>query len=269
MSGPFNLSATLSVRLAQGTAANLRSEIQRATAGLSATVDVKIDPRSLAALGQLKNSTGAATLAVASLGTAANTAANNLDRMGAAATRAAAAAGTLTGLTNATTAATTRAAAAFSAAGTSAAGFGGQVGGAGRQVASLLATVGPAAAALSRLGVGLASTRATAAALVNPFGSMTGAIRENIVEAIAFNRELTRLAQVSSEPASAVRGLGDDVQRLGAQLGVSSVGLAKVAVDVKQAGYSLSETRQVIEAIGKGSLLPTFDSPKQLSELVI
>src|SRR5579883_576924 len=270
MSGPYNLAVTISARLAQGAGASIRSELQRATAGLSVPIAVQLDPKALAALGQLGTAATSAKTCVDGLRTAVQSTSRALDRMATAATKAAAAAGTLTGQTNASTAAAARSAAAFTAAGTSAAGFGGQVGGAGRSLASLLATVGPAANALSRLGAGLSQTRATALALSGSFGSVGGAVREGLQDAIRFDRELVRLGQVSEEPRAAVRALGADVAKLGATLGVSSLQLAKTVVDLRQSGLSMGETRTAIEAIGKASLSPSFEGGvKQITELSI
>lgn len=144
------------------------------------------------------------------------------------------------------------------------------------QINAATAALGGLNRAANQTGTSFTAMTARAAAAGLGFTSLTGvavglgaALRASVKEAIAFDRELVRLAQVAEEPAAVVRALGDDVTRLATGLGVSSLELLRTATVIKQAGYSLRDTRTVIDAIGRATLAPNFRNANQIAELVI
>lgn len=94
----------------------------------------------------------------------------------------------------------------------------------------------------------------------------TQAIREGIGEAISFQREMVRLAQVSTEPANEIRSVEATISKLSTTLGVASRELADVAVTFKQAGLSINDTKIALEAVAEASLAPTFTNTKNTVE---
>ncbi len=100
-------------------------------------------------------------------------------------------------------------------------------------------------------------------------GLFTAAIRHGIDEAKTFAGEMVRLVQVADAPASAVRAFEKDISRLSTSLGVSSLQTARSANVILQAGYSLAETKTIMEGVAKASLAPNFKSMDSISEVVI
>jgi TP901 family phage tail tape measure protein len=92
------------------------------------------------------------------------------------------------------------------------------------------------------------------------------AIEDGISEALKFDREMVRLTQVSNESKTAVRAIADEVTRLSTSLGVSSKELLDTAVIFKQAGLSINETKDALEAMAKAALAPNFDNMKSTAE---
>lgn len=64
-----------------------------------------------------------------------------------------------------------------------------------------------------------------------------------VTEGANFQREMVRIAQVGGGTASAIRAISQEIGRLSTTLGADSAELAKVAVTLRQAGLSASDTR--------------------------
>lgn len=92
-------------------------------------------------------------------------------------------------------------------------------------------------------------------------------LRSATSEAIAFDREMVRLRQVSNEVAGGgVAKIKQEINALSTSLGVSSSQLAKVAVILKQANLTLEETQEALTALSRAALAPNFDSMEQTAE---
>ncbi|MFO0849049.1 MAG: phage tail tape measure protein [Gemmataceae bacterium] len=99
--------------------------------------------------------------------------------------------------------------------------------------------------------------------------SVTGGLSEATREAIAFDKSMTKLAQVSEEPRAVLAGLAGDVTRLSTTLGLSSKELVEQAVTLKQAGYSLAATRTALQAVAVAALAPSFSSMAEITDAAI
>jgi TP901 family phage tail tape measure protein len=100
-------------------------------------------------------------------------------------------------------------------------------------------------------------------------GSMIAFIstmKEAISAAVDFDREMIRLRQVSSDTVQDVAAVADQITNLSKSFGVSSKDLIGVAVVLKQANLSLSETKDALEAMAQAALAPNFDNLKDTTE---
>jgi TP901 family phage tail tape measure protein len=95
---------------------------------------------------------------------------------------------------------------------------------------------------------------------------LTSALKEGTQEAIAFERELVRISQVTGQLTSTLGGLTDEITRLATGLGVSSSELIQVSRILSQAGLSASETTVALEALARSALAPTFDNINDTAE---
>ncbi|MHA2402197.1 MAG: phage tail tape measure protein, partial [Candidatus Kariarchaeaceae archaeon] len=95
---------------------------------------------------------------------------------------------------------------------------------------------------------------------------LTSALKDGTSEAINFERELVRIAQVTDQLVPTLGGLVDEITRLSTGLGVSSTELIQVSRILSQAGLSASETTVALEALARSSLAPTFDNINDTAE---
>lgn len=95
------------------------------------------------------------------------------------------------------------------------------------------------------------------------------ALDDAVRQAVEFDREMVRLNQVSEESRATIAGTASDVSTLSRNLGVSSAELIRGAVVFKQAGLSINETRQALDALAKSALAPNFDSVADTAEGMI
>lgn len=96
--------------------------------------------------------------------------------------------------------------------------------------------------------------------------AFTNTMKEAVSAAVDFDREMVRLRQVSSDTVQDVGAVGDQVTNLSKNLGVSSKDLIGVAVVLKQANLTLSETKDALEAMAQAALAPNFDNLKDTTE---
>jgi TP901 family phage tail tape measure protein len=115
---------------------------------------------------------------------------------------------------------------------------------------------------------GLAAKRFGAFTLVaGSLVQITQGFRSMLNEAIAFDREMVKLKQVSNETAgSGVAAIRQEIDKLSTGLGVSSSQLARVSVILKQANLNLGETKTALEALALSALAPNFDSMEKTAE---
>ena len=92
-----------------------------------------------------------------------------------------------------------------------------------------------------------------------PLYALTRSINRAFEEFVNFDRELTRVVQVTGQSRTALASLTDEITRLSTTLGVSSAELIKVSTTLAQAGLTATQTRTALEALAKASLAPTFD----------
>jgi TP901 family phage tail tape measure protein len=86
------------------------------------------------------------------------------------------------------------------------------------------------------------------------------AIKSGISDAITFQNEMIKLAQVSNDSASQIRGVANEITNLSQRYGVSSRELAQASVTLRQAGYSAEEVKKALESLSQAALSPNFDT---------
>jgi len=92
------------------------------------------------------------------------------------------------------------------------------------------------------------------------------AVRDATKEAIAFERELIKVQQVTGTSQFLLKGLTDEITRLSTTFGASSSSLVLAARTLSQAGFTAAETQKALEALAKTDLAPTFDNITQTTE---
>jgi TP901 family phage tail tape measure protein len=107
---------------------------------------------------------------------------------------------------------------------------------------------------------GLAARRFAAFALpVGIFASVSIAIRNLTRDAIAFEREFIKIAQVTGKTTQSLQGLQKTITDLATGFGVSSEKLVKVATTLAQAGLTAKETNRALEILAPTELSANFD----------
>jgi TP901 family phage tail tape measure protein len=87
--------------------------------------------------------------------------------------------------------------------------------------------------------------------------------KEGVAAAIDFDLAMNKVAQTSSETSDKVAEIRGTISGLATSLGVSSKGLAEVALTAKSAGLSIRETKDALEAVALTDLTPQFGSMKE------
>ena len=96
--------------------------------------------------------------------------------------------------------------------------------------------------------------------------ALARAIKNAVGDAIAFERELIKISQVTGKTVSQLGGLTDEVTRLSVSLGASSADLLNVSRVLAQAGFTAQKTKQALEILAQTSLGATFDSIQDTTE---
>lgn len=137
--------------------------------------------------------------------------------------------------------------------------------GAALQAGSSVQAMGRIAFDASGLFENLAAQAGLAARRIIGFGAASVAtykiaagLKEAVSEAIAFERVMVKITQISTESSAEIRAIATDVGRLSTSLGVSSHDLVNVAEQLKQTGLSARETREALAVLAEVSLLPSF-----------
>lgn len=148
-------------------------------------------------------------------------------------------------------------------------------------------------AQITSINKGLASTAKSAAVAtseIEKFGKMTAlavrrfaafavgtsgflglayAMKKSFEDAVKFDREMVRVAQVTDQSMKSLKALKSEITGLATGLGVSSDKLSKVAVTLAQAGLSAEDTGKALKVLAKTELAATFDDIGNTTEGVI
>ncbi len=126
-----------------------------------------------------------------------------------------------------------------------------------------------AAGAIHSFGgqAGLAVRRFLAfAAPTSIFLGLVTAIKSGVSAAIDFEKEMTRVSQVTGKSVAALADISGEITRLATGLGVSSKELGGIATTLAQAGLSARDTKTALEALARSSLAATFTDINQTTE---
>ncbi|MHA1954750.1 MAG: phage tail tape measure protein, partial [Candidatus Heimdallarchaeaceae archaeon] len=74
------------------------------------------------------------------------------------------------------------------------------------------------------------------------FLALANSFKKSVKEAVAFERELVRISQVTGKTVRELSSLSEEVTRLGTSLGASSSDLLSVGRTLAQAGFAAEET---------------------------
>ena len=138
-----------------------------------------------------------------------------------------------------------------------------------RQVKDLTKAVQQADSAAFKLGKTFTTSLKRFAAFsvaTRAVGLFTQGIGGALDEAIKFERELIKVAQVTGKTVAQLSNLTDEIRRLSTSLGVSSAELLNVSRALSQAGFSARETKVALDALAKSSLAPTFEDMAKTAE---
>lgn len=117
------------------------------------------------------------------------------------------------------------------------------------------------ALAIRRFGAFVAATFA--------IRNLTRSIKDAFSEAIQFERELVKIAQVNDRSIKSLKGLTSEITRLSTQFGVSSAKLLQSSRILSQTGLSAEKVRVSLQALAKSDLAPTFNNINQTTEASI
>jgi TP901 family phage tail tape measure protein len=220
---------------------NVIGRIQNQLKGIQVPVNLKMGGKEVQKLKTLQKHLDKVNASVQTIGASASTATSALGSMGASAktyAAATAAASRATTKTHSTLKKSTKAV---------------------RDSANAMEAFGKSSAlAIRRYSAFVAATAVT-------FGFVR-AVTSAVGEAIKFDRELVRLAQVTKLSTSALTPLVNEVTRLSTTLGVSSSELIGVSRILAQAGLSATDTRIALEVLAKSTLAPTFSDINRTAE---
>lgn len=99
--------------------------------------------------------------------------------------------------------------------------------------------------------------------------ALTAAIAAATREAIDFERELVKVAQVNRIAISGLDNLVSTIDNLSTSLGVSSTELVEASRTLSQAGIRGRELEQALKALAKSDLAPTFQDITSTTEGVV
>ena len=97
-------------------------------------------------------------------------------------------------------------------------------------------------------------------------GLLTHGLGGAVAEAIEFEREMVKVAQVTNQTMQSLKGLTNEITRLSTEFGVSSKSILSTARILSQAGLSAAETKVALDALAKSELAPTFENITQTAE---
>jgi len=137
----------------------------------------------------------------------------------------------------------------------------------GRQATQTLQNVKKGADSASRSmtsfgeAIGLSARRFVAfTSAVAVVGRLTAALSQATREAIKFEREFVKLAQVFDTDVKALGRLQNSISGLAQEFGLSANVIAKTSVILAQSGLNARDTEQAMRTLAKTTLAATFDS---------
>lgn len=228
----FDLTGRLTI-LPPSNLGQVKNQIQSQLAGTRVTIDVTLNPRASQGVKDLNNQINSLNSGLNNARNTATQTAASLDRVSQSARTAAAANTQLRTSVSGVGSNVTTMARGFDEAANSTENFARQAGLAARRFIAFSVAAG---------------------AIIK----LTSAIRSGLGEAISFQRELVRIAQLGPTTREEIAGIANEVSRLAVNLGVSSAELLTTARTFKQAGLSATETKQALEAMANAALAPNF-----------
>ena len=132
-----------------------------------------------------------------------------------------------------------------------------------RQIKNVTDETNKATNAATRMGkaFGLSIKRFAGLAIATRAVSLfTNTLGGAIKDAIAFERELIKISQVTGKTISQLKDLTNTITRLSTGLGVSSTELLKTSRILSQAGFSARDAEIALDALAKTDLAPTFEN---------
>jgi len=105
-----------------------------------------------------------------------------------------------------------------------------------------------------------------ARSIINAF---VNTIRDGVTSAIAFEREMVKVSQVTGKTMNSLKGLEREITSLSTSLGVSSSSLVKTSRVLAQTGMTAREVRISLDALAKTTLAATFDDITSTTETAI
>jgi len=138
-----------------------------------------------------------------------------------------------------------------------------------RQIQNLAKSTNQAAQAGNKLSKALTASIKRYAGLAiatRAVSLFTNTLSNAIQEAVDFQRELVKVAQVTGKTLQELSGLTKEITRLSTSLGTSSTALIGVSRILSQAGLSANETKIALDALARSTLAPTFDNITQTAE---
>ncbi len=98
---------------------------------------------------------------------------------------------------------------------------------------------------------------------------LAGGFRSVVSEAITFERELSKIAQLQNNTLEGTRSLGRFIGELAIKFGASATELARSAQVLAQAGKSTAEIRTILQGLGQASLTPTFGNLEKTTDSLL
>ncbi len=92
------------------------------------------------------------------------------------------------------------------------------------------------------------------------------AVKNSIKEAIAFEKAMVNLSQITGKTTDQLQPLADEVTRLSTTLGVSSSTLINASQVLAQAGFSAETTKKALDILAKTTLASSFGDIKDTTE---
>ena len=138
-----------------------------------------------------------------------------------------------------------------------------------RQIQNIAKSTSQAANASTKLGKALTGSIKRYAGLAiatRAVSLFTNTLSNAVQEAIDFQRELVKVAQVTGKSMQELKGLTSEITRLSTSLGAASSSLIGVSRILSQAGLSANETKIALDALARSTLAPTFDNITQTAE---
>jgi hypothetical protein len=97
-------------------------------------------------------------------------------------------------------------------------------------------------------------------------GLLASKLASAVDEAIAFQRQLIKISQVTGKTTNELSGLVQEITDLSTALGVSSTSLLNTTRILAQAGIQAGDLKIALAALAKTTLAPTFDNITQTAE---